>query len=81
MGSAVPDRPLQDLDMLLIIDLVAKHTYSTQGSRKVVRSTKDDIIFVNFVDHGGPGILAFPSGELHKVDLDSTMNQMFEGSR
>jgi len=52
-----------------------------KGSRKTVRSTKDDIIFVNFVDHGGPGILAFPSGELNKVDLDSTMNQMFEGGR
>lgn len=39
------------------------------GSGKVVRSGPNDRIFVNLVDHGGPGIFAFPRSLLKATDL------------
>ena len=41
---------------------------------KVLKSTSSDKVFVNFVDHGGSGIIAFPKGPyLHASDLVSTL--------
>merc|ERR1719284_177333 len=39
------------------------------ASGKVLRSTAEDNVFVFFSDHGAPGLIAFPNGELHKVQL------------
>lgn len=33
------------------------------GSGKVINSGPKDHVFVNFVDHGAPGLVAFPSSE------------------
>lgn len=33
------------------------------GSGKVLTSTQDDKVFLNFVDHGGAGLIAFPVGD------------------
>ena len=30
--------------------------------KKVLNSTENDDVFINFADHGGPGILEMPSG-------------------
>ncbi|KAL3248922.1 hypothetical protein MRX96_056256 [Rhipicephalus microplus] len=35
------------------------------GSGKVIASGPNDHIFVNFADHGAPGLIAFPHDELH----------------
>ncbi|XP_068201844.1 legumain-like [Palaemon carinicauda] len=35
------------------------------GSGKVINSTQNDRIFINLVDHGGPGIFCFPDQVLH----------------
>lgn len=35
-----------------------------------------DHVFVNFVDHGAPGLLAFPSDELYADDLIKALKQM-----
>lgn len=35
-----------------------------------------DHVFVNFVDHGAPGLLAFPSDELYADDLIKTLKKM-----
>ena len=44
---------------------------------KVLKSTEKDTVFVNFVDHGGPGIVAFPNGPmLHVSDLSKTLKTM-----
>ena len=44
---------------------------------KVLKSTEKDTVFVNFVDHGGPGIVAFPNGPvLHVKDLSETLESM-----
>lgn len=46
------------------------------GSMKTLKSGPKDMVFVNFVDHGGPGILGFPAGELHLKDLTATLEFM-----
>jgi legumain len=48
------------------------------GTGKVIRSGPNDRIFVNFVDHGAPGLLAFPSSELYARDLISTLKKMHD---
>lgn len=47
-----------------------------KGSGKVIKSGPNDHVFVNFVDHGGPGILGFPHGLLHADDLIKTIKDM-----
>jgi len=51
------------------------------GSGKVINSGPNDHIFVNFVDHGAPGILAFPSDELHAQDLMKTIKSMHSSNK
>ncbi|KAF4089852.1 hypothetical protein AMELA_G00043030 [Ameiurus melas] len=46
------------------------------GSGKVLKSGPDDHVFVYFTDHGGPGLLAFPSSELYVNDLMDTLQYM-----
>lgn len=42
----------------------------------VLKSTAQDNVFVNFVDHGGPGIIAFPSDLLKASDLIAALQYM-----
>lgn len=42
----------------------------------VLKSTASDRVFVNFVDHGGPGIIAFPSGEMTSTQLKTALTTM-----
>lgn len=51
------------------------------GSGKVIKSGPNDHIFVNFVDHGAPGILAFPTDELYAKDLMKTITSMHENKQ
>merc|ERR1712137_860099 len=46
------------------------------ASGKNLGSTSDDNVFVFFSDHGATGLIAFPSSELHKADLQSTFETM-----
>ena len=48
------------------------------GNGKVLKSTKDDKVFINFADHGGYGLIAFPKGlirshTLHADDFIETL--------
>lgn len=55
---------------------------SADGSDKVLASTKNDRVFVNFVDHGGAGIVAFPNGPyLDAKDLVDTLTDMHKNDR
>jgi len=47
---------------------------SAPGS--VLQSTSEDNVFVNFVDHGGTGIIAFPSGTMSATMLNSALKKM-----
>eukprot|EP00494_Astrolonche_serrata_P030271 UN30538 len=44
--------------------------------KKVLKSTDKDNVFINFVDHGGDGIIAFPTEEMHASDLITTLESM-----
>ncbi|XP_013404249.1 legumain-like [Lingula anatina] len=55
-----------------------KKALGNLGSGKVINSGPNDHIFVNFVDHGGPGVLAFPRGELHAKALNKALNDMYD---
>lgn len=41
-----------------------------------MKSTADDHVFLNFIDHGAPGLIAFPDTELHKEKLQDTFKAM-----
>ncbi|XP_077477278.1 legumain [Stigmatopora argus] len=51
------------------------------GSGKVLKSGPNDHIFVFFTDHGAPGLLAFPAGELHVEDLQKTIRYMHQNKK
>jgi legumain len=47
------------------------------GSGKVLKSGPNDKVFINFVDHGGTGIIEFPNGDfLHATDLNKALTNM-----
>jgi len=51
------------------------------GSGRVIESGPNDHVFVNFVDHGATGILAFPIGELTVKQLNDALNQMYQNNQ
>jgi legumain len=51
------------------------------GTGKVINSRPNDHIFVNFADHGAPGILAFPADELNVKDLTNTIHEMYHDKK
>jgi len=48
------------------------------GNGKVLGSGPNDNVFVFFSDHGGPGIIAFPSELLQATDLNNALVYMHE---
>lgn len=48
------------------------------GSGRVIKSGPSDHVFVYFADHGAPGILAFPEGELHAKPLIAALEKMHQ---
>merc|ERR1719326_1759634 len=46
------------------------------ASGKALKSTSEDNVFVFFSDHGAPGLIAFPSSQMHKADLQKTLDTM-----
>jgi len=51
------------------------------GSGKVIASGPNDHVFVNFADHGAPGLIAFPDGVLHVAQLNKTIWKMYEDKK
>lgn len=47
----------------------------TASGRKL-ESTEEDNVFIFFVDHGAPGLICFPSADMHKVELQNALQQM-----
>jgi len=59
----------------LFMDVLTGNAQRAKG--KVLKSTEKDTVFVNFVDHGGVGLVAFPNGPvLHVKDLSKTLKTM-----
>jgi legumain len=52
---------------------------SKTGGRPVLKSTAQDRVFINFVDHGGTGIIAFPDGStMSSKTLNAALKTMFD---
>lgn len=47
-----------------------------KGNKKVLQSGPNDHVFINLVDHGAPGIFAFPSEELTAKQLINALKTM-----
>merc|ERR1712019_293562 len=51
------------------------------GSGKILGSDQDSLVHISFFDHGASGLIAFPNGELHKKDLQSTLQRMADDNK
>jgi len=47
-----------------------------KGTSRVLESTAADRVFINFSDHGAPGLIAFPSTYLYADKLLAAFNTM-----
>ena len=47
-----------------------------QGEGKVLKSDSKSKVFINFSDHGAPGLIAFPSKYLYAKDFDNALRTM-----
>lgn len=53
-------------------------TKVTGGNGRVLNGTSSTSkIFINFSDHGAPGLIAFPNEYLYANDLNATFNIMY----
>ena len=46
------------------------------GTGRYLQSTASDNVFVYFADHGGPGILGFPTQYMYKQQIESALETM-----
>jgi len=58
-----------------------KEAMQNIGSGRVIESGPNDHVFVNFVDHGATGIIAFPTGELTAKQLSDALTQLYNQKR
>jgi len=51
-----------------------------KGTGRVLKSGPNDLVFINFVDHGSPGMLLFPMPfqSLHADTLQKTIQKMYD---
>jgi legumain len=55
-------------------------TGDTSAPGPVLKSTSSDNVFINFVDHGGTGIIAFPSQTMSSSMLMNALKKMHSGN-
>jgi legumain len=53
-----------------------KSVLTGTATGKNLKSTSEDNVFIFFSDHGGAGLICFPSDDLHKADLQTTLDTM-----
>uniref|UniRef100_A0A7S3KA71 legumain n=1 Tax=Euplotes crassus TaxID=5936 RepID=A0A7S3KA71_EUPCR len=49
-----------------------------KGDGKVLKSDSNSKVFINFADHGAPGLIAFPTKQLYAKDFHETLLYMHE---
>jgi len=61
----------------LFLSVITGDESGVPANGKVLKSGPNDRVFLNFIDHGGVGIIAFPNGPLlHVSELSSALKQM-----
>jgi legumain len=51
------------------------------GTGRVLKSTSADKVFINFADHGAPGLIGFPRSYLYSKDLTPVLNGMWKNKQ
>ncbi|XP_072523447.1 legumain-like [Salminus brasiliensis] len=51
------------------------------GPKKVIKSGKDDTVFVFLSDHGAPGMFCFPSSSLYAIDFIEELQNMAKNNQ
>jgi legumain len=54
-----------------------KYAMKDIGTGKVLESDSNSKVFINFSDHGAPGLIAFPSSYLYADDLNDALSHMY----
>jgi len=78
--GVVIDYKGNDVNPANFFDILAGKTMNV-GSGKTLNSGANDHVFINFVDHGAPGLLAFPNEEMHADDLQKAFDDMHARKR
>lgn len=60
------------------MNVITGNATGVPAGGKVLRSTAEDKVFINFIDHGGVGIIAFPNTLLHVTELSQSLKTMRE---
>ncbi|GBG24573.1 Vacuolar-processing enzyme [Hondaea fermentalgiana] len=61
----------------MFLNVIEGNEDETEGG-PVLKSTAEDDVFINFVDHGAPNLVAFPRGELHARQLMRSIQRMHD---
>lgn len=51
------------------------------GTGRVLQTTSDDTVFINYSDHGGYGVVAMPNGALYAADLQDAISYMWANQK
>lgn len=74
--GCAPDYTGPDVTKENFLAVLTGDSATTKG-KKVLNSTADDKVFVNFADHGGVGLVCMPDGHnLYAKDLINTLQTM-----
>jgi legumain len=52
-----------------------------EGDGKTLKSDENSKVFINFADHGAPGLIAFPNDELYARDFHKTLHEMHSAKK
>lgn len=75
--GCVVDYRGSDVTAALFLKVITGDSTGLPAGSKVLRSGPNDKVFLNFIDHGGVGIVAFPYGPfLYVSDLSSALQTM-----
>jgi len=80
-AGCVKDYTRNDVNAKNFIAVITgdKDTVQGKGTGRVLESTNEDRVFINFVDHGGTGLIAMPTQPyLYKDQLHQALKTMYQ---
>ena len=76
-AGCVKDYTGEDVNVANFLAVLKGNATEIQGGNgKVLHSGPEDDVFINFVDHGAPGLVSFPDTYLYADQLNSTFAYM-----
>ena len=77
-AGCVIDYQGADVTPAVFLSILAQDANAVKGkgTGRVLKSTSADNVFINFSDHGAPGLIAFPSQYLYATDLTPVLLSM-----